>query len=44
MSAVTRRRVALRPGAWLVWGAVVFFMLILAGVVVINLWSKTLVH
>jgi putative spermidine/putrescine transport system permease protein len=33
MSAVTRRRVALRPGAWLVWGAVVFFMLILAGVV-----------
>jgi len=33
MSAGTRRRVALRPGAWLVWGAVVFFMLILAGVV-----------
>jgi putative spermidine/putrescine transport system permease protein len=28
-----RGRVALRPGAWLVWGAVVFFMLILAGVV-----------
>jgi putative spermidine/putrescine transport system permease protein len=27
------RRVTLRPGAWLVWGAVVFFMLILAGVV-----------
>jgi putative spermidine/putrescine transport system permease protein len=33
MSTVTQRRVALRPGAWLVWGAVVFFMLILAGVV-----------
>lgn len=33
MSAVTHRRVALRPGAWLVWGAVVFFMLILLGVV-----------
>jgi putative spermidine/putrescine transport system permease protein len=32
MAAVTRR-VALRPGAWLVWGAVVFFMLILLGVV-----------
>jgi putative spermidine/putrescine transport system permease protein len=32
MAAVTRR-VTLRPGAWLVWGAVVFFMLILAGVV-----------
>ncbi|WP_329241348.1 ABC transporter permease subunit [Actinoallomurus sp. NBC_01490] len=28
-----RRRLALRPGAWLVWGAVVFFLLILAGVV-----------
>jgi putative spermidine/putrescine transport system permease protein len=33
MSTVTRRRVALRPGAWLVWGAVAFFLLILAGVV-----------
>jgi putative spermidine/putrescine transport system permease protein len=33
MSAVTQRRVALRPGAWLVWGAVAFFLLILAGVV-----------
>ena len=33
MSAVEARRVTLRPGAWLVWGAVVFFMLILAGVV-----------
>jgi putative spermidine/putrescine transport system permease protein len=28
-----RKRLALRPGAWLVWGAVVFFMLILAGIV-----------
>jgi putative spermidine/putrescine transport system permease protein len=28
-----RRRVTLRPGGWLVWGAVVFFLLILAGVV-----------
>ncbi|HEY0541505.1 MAG TPA: ABC transporter permease subunit [Actinoallomurus sp.] len=36
MSAVTvseRKRLALRPGAWLVWGAVIFFMLILAGIV-----------
>jgi putative spermidine/putrescine transport system permease protein len=34
MAAVSGgRRVTLRPGAWLVWGAVVFFMLILAGVV-----------
>jgi putative spermidine/putrescine transport system permease protein len=33
MSAVTQRRVALRPGAWLVWGAVAFFLLVLAGVV-----------
>jgi len=33
MSAVTGRRVALRPGAWLVWGAVAFFLLILLGVV-----------
>jgi putative spermidine/putrescine transport system permease protein len=33
MSAIEARRVALRPGAWLVWGAVVFFLLILAGVV-----------
>jgi putative spermidine/putrescine transport system permease protein len=32
-TAVTQRRVALRPGAWLVWGAVAFFLLILAGVV-----------
>jgi putative spermidine/putrescine transport system permease protein len=32
MTAIPRR-VTLRPGAWLVWGAVVFFMLILAGVV-----------
>jgi putative spermidine/putrescine transport system permease protein len=32
-AAPARRRVALRPGAWLVWGAVVFFLLILAGVV-----------
>jgi putative spermidine/putrescine transport system permease protein len=29
----TSPRVALRPGAWLVWGAVVFFLLILLGVV-----------
>jgi putative spermidine/putrescine transport system permease protein len=28
-----RKRLALRPGAWLVWGAVIFFMLILAGIV-----------
>ena len=28
-----RRRVALRPGAWLAWGAVIFFMLIVGGVV-----------
>lgn len=28
-----RRRVKLRPGAWLAWGAVVFFMLIVGGVV-----------
>jgi putative spermidine/putrescine transport system permease protein len=27
------KRLALRPGAWLVWGAVVFFLLILVGVV-----------
>ncbi|WP_433181796.1 ABC transporter permease [Actinoallomurus sp. CA-150999] len=27
------RRVALRPGAWIVWGAVVFFLLILVGIV-----------
>jgi putative spermidine/putrescine transport system permease protein len=27
------RRIALRPGAWIVWGSVVFFLLILAGVV-----------
>jgi putative spermidine/putrescine transport system permease protein len=36
MSAVIvseRKRLALRPGAWLVWGAVIFFMLILAGIV-----------
>ena len=34
MAAVSGgRRITLRPGAWLVWGAVVFFMLILAGVV-----------
>ncbi|MDN3352794.1 ABC transporter permease [Actinomadura sp. DC4] len=33
MTTITRRRVALRPGTWLVWGAVVFFLLILAGVV-----------
>jgi putative spermidine/putrescine transport system permease protein len=32
-TAVTQRRIALRPGAWLVWGAVAFFLLILAGVV-----------
>jgi putative spermidine/putrescine transport system permease protein len=32
-AAPPRARVALRPGAWLVWGAVIFFMLILAGVV-----------
>jgi putative spermidine/putrescine transport system permease protein len=32
-AAPSRGRVTLRPGAWLVWGAVVFFMLILAGVV-----------
>jgi putative spermidine/putrescine transport system permease protein len=28
-----RKRLTLRPGAWLVWGAVIFFMLILAGIV-----------
>jgi putative spermidine/putrescine transport system permease protein len=28
-----RKRLALRPGAWLVWGAVIFFMVILAGIV-----------
>lgn len=33
MTALEHRRVALRPGAWLVWGAVAFFLLILAGVV-----------
>lgn len=33
ITAPPSRRVTLRPGAWLVWGAVVFFMLILAGVV-----------
>ncbi|MEV5709402.1 ABC transporter permease subunit [Actinoallomurus sp. NPDC052274] len=27
------RRIALRPGAWIVWGSVVFFLLILLGVV-----------
>jgi putative spermidine/putrescine transport system permease protein len=27
------RRVALRPGAWIVWGSVVFFLLIMLGVV-----------
>ncbi|GLY73115.1 ABC transporter permease [Actinoallomurus iriomotensis] len=31
--ATERKGLALRPGAWLVWGAVVFFLLILAGVV-----------
>jgi putative spermidine/putrescine transport system permease protein len=29
----TRKRLTLRPAAWLVWGAVAFFMLILLGVV-----------
>jgi putative spermidine/putrescine transport system permease protein len=29
----TRRRIALRPGVWLVWGAVAFFLLMLLGVV-----------
>ena len=35
IAAQTRpaRRLALRPGAWVVWGAVVFFLLILVGVV-----------
>lgn len=33
MTTLEHRRVALRPSAWLVWGAVVFFLLILAGVV-----------
>jgi putative spermidine/putrescine transport system permease protein len=33
MTTLEHRRVALRPGAWLVWGAVAFFLLILAGVV-----------
>ena len=28
-----RRRIVLRPGGWLVWGAVAFFFLILAGVI-----------
>jgi putative spermidine/putrescine transport system permease protein len=28
-----RRRLVLRPGAWLVWGAVAIFLLVLAGVV-----------
>jgi putative spermidine/putrescine transport system permease protein len=32
-TATERKGLALRPGAWLVWGAVVFFLLILAGVV-----------
>jgi putative spermidine/putrescine transport system permease protein len=27
------KRITLRPGAWLVWGSVIFFMLILVGVV-----------
>ncbi|GAA0362336.1 ABC transporter permease subunit [Actinoallomurus spadix] len=29
----TPRRVAMRPGAWIVWGSVAFFLLILLGVV-----------
>jgi putative spermidine/putrescine transport system permease protein len=29
----TRRRIVLRPGVWLVWGAVAFFVLMLLGVV-----------
>lgn len=28
-----RRRLTLRPGAWLVWGAVIFFLLVVGGVV-----------
>jgi putative spermidine/putrescine transport system permease protein len=33
MNAALPRRIALRPGAWVVWGAVVCFLLILVGVV-----------
>jgi putative spermidine/putrescine transport system permease protein len=32
-TASARRRVVLRPGAWVVWAAVVFFVIIVAGVV-----------
>jgi putative spermidine/putrescine transport system permease protein len=32
-AAPARRRVVLRPGAWVVWAAVVFFVIIVAGVV-----------
>jgi putative spermidine/putrescine transport system permease protein len=32
-TVVAPKRLTLRPGAWLVWGAVVFFLLILVGVV-----------
>jgi putative spermidine/putrescine transport system permease protein len=30
---VARKRIVLRPGVWLVWGGVIFFLLMLAGVV-----------
>ena len=29
----TQKRLTMRPGAWLVWGAVAFFLLVLAGIV-----------
>ena len=32
-ATTTRKRLVLRPGVWLVWGGVAFFMLMLAGVV-----------
>jgi putative spermidine/putrescine transport system permease protein len=43
MRADTRPRIVARPGAWLVWGAVVFFFVNLAGVigsVVVNSFGK----
>jgi putative spermidine/putrescine transport system permease protein len=32
-ATVARKRLVLRPGVWLVWGGVVFFLIMLAGVV-----------
>lgn len=32
-SATTRRRIVASPGAWLVWGSVAFFFVLLAGVI-----------